>query len=244
MKRGVAWHSLNWHTRLSVARREDVAKAQHPIDRRRRRLVVSSEYRRARDHPRWIVSPLQSEFTWFLRIIEGRKEVRRCEIRTCTGEFDAVSPAPDGSVAVVRWNDQTEAGLVLVELTDQLRQLEPVWDTRETNWLEGPTWAPDSQLLALVENPSGAAPWWVERVWEEADDDDVSPGGTFTPGSLVVLDRSLEECVREKIEVDLPPGWFPGSDADRGLGAPAFDSARNVVVQVPNEGEHRIAFPG
>jgi hypothetical protein len=140
-----------------LARRENVAEARHPIDGRRR-LVVSSEYRRARDHPRQILSPLQSEFTWFLRILEGRKEVRRCKIRSWTGEFDAVSPALDGSVAVVRWNDQTEAGLVLVQLTDQLRQLEAAWGTHETNWLEGPTWTTDSQLLALVENPSGAGP--------------------------------------------------------------------------------------
>jgi hypothetical protein len=221
-----------------VARREDVAEARHPIDGRRR-LVVSSEYRRARDHPR-ILSRLQSELSWFLRILEGRREVSRCEIRSWTGEFDAVSPAPDGSVAVVRWSDQTEAGLVLVELTGQLRQLEAVWDTRETNWLEGPTWAPDSQLLALVENPAGAGPWWAERTPGEADDDDVSPGGTFTPGSVVALDRRLKERVREKIAVDLPRGWFPSSDTDRGLGAPAFDSSRNVVVQVPNEGAHRI----
>jgi hypothetical protein len=225
-----------------VARREDVADARHPLDGRR--LVVSYEYRRARDHPPQIVTPLQSEFTWFLRVVEGRNEVSRCEIRSWTGEFDAVSPAPDGSLAVVRWNDQTEAGLVLVELADEPRQRHAAWDTRETNWLEGPAWTPDSQLLVLVENPLGAGPWWAERSTGDADDDDVSPGGTFRPGTLVVLDRSLQERLRDDINVDLAPGWFPSSDADRGLGAPAIGPSRDVVVRVPAEGERRIALPG
>jgi hypothetical protein len=91
-----------------VVRREAVAEALHPINGRR--LVVSYEYRRARDRPRQIASPLQSEFTWYLRVVQERIEVNRCQIRSWTGEFDGVAPSPDGRVAAVRWNDQTEAG--------------------------------------------------------------------------------------------------------------------------------------
>jgi hypothetical protein len=225
-----------------VAEREDVAEAVLPGAGGV--VVLSSEYQRAPDHPPEIVSPLQSEFAWYLRVVEGdrRKEVKRCEIRSWTGEFDGVFPAPDASVAAVRWDDQTEAGLVLVDLGEP-RQLESTWDTRQTNWLEGPVWTPDSRLLVLVENPPGAGPWWAEHEPGEADDDDVSPGGTFSPGSIVMLDRGLEEVARRRIDVDLPGGWFPAGDRDRGLGTPTLRDGKHVVVSVPLEGELPFALP-
>ena len=151
-------------------------------------------------------------------------------------------PAPDGSLAAVRWNDQTEAGLVLVELLGEPNQLGAAWDTRETNWLEGPVWTPDSELLVLVENPQGAGPWWAEREPGEADDDEVSLGGAFTPGSVVVLGRDLRERFRRQIEVDVPSGWFPAGDAERGLGAPEIVSPEEVVLRVPVGGERRFTL--
>jgi hypothetical protein len=143
----------------------------------------------------------------------------------------------------VRWNDQTEAGLVLVELGGEPRQLDGRWETRETNWLEGPVWTPDAKLLVLVENPAGAGPWWAEREPGEADDDDVSPGGTFTPGSLVMLDRNLDERLRSRIDVELPKGWFPRGQVDRGLGTPVIARSGEVRVPVPANGERRVALP-
>jgi hypothetical protein len=80
---------------------------------------------------------------------------------------------------------------VLVRLGDELEQVGEGWLTRETNWLDGPVWTPDSALLVVAENPVGAGPWWAEHVAGEAEDDDRSPGGAFSPGSLVVLDREL-----------------------------------------------------
>jgi hypothetical protein len=153
-----------------------------------------------------------------------------------------VFPAPDGSLAAVRWNDQTEAGLVLVELLREPSQLGAAWDTRETNWLEGPVWTPDSELVVLVENPQGAGPWWAEREPGEADDDEVSLGGAFTPGSVVVLGRDLRERFRRRIEVDVPPNWFPAGDAERGLGAPKIVSPEGVVLRVPTEGKRRFTL--
>jgi hypothetical protein len=225
-----------------MGRREDVAEVSLPGTDRR--LVLSREYRRARDHPPEIVSPLQSEFTWYLGVVEGRRRrpTMRCEIRSWTGEFDGIFPAPDGRVAVLRWNDQTEAGLVLVELEESLRQVDSAWDTRTTNWLEGPVWWPDSGRLVLVENPTGAGPWWAGRGSEQADDEDVSPGGTFTPGSLVVLDRELRERARVRLDVELVPGWFPADDADRGLGVPRIASRDQVVVRVPVEGDRSVTL--
>jgi hypothetical protein len=224
-----------------LARLEDVAEAALPGTERL--LVVSSKYSRARGHPRSILSPLQSECSWFARVLDAeRNELACCELRSWTGAFDGVFAAPDASVAAVRWNDQTEAGFVLFELGEELRQLSAEWDTRETNWLEGPEWTPDSNLLVLVENPAGAGPWWAEDEAGEADDDDVSPGGTFTPGSLVVLDRDLRERLRERIQVELPRGWFPSRDADRGLPRPSIGSSE-VVVRVPAAGDRRFTLP-
>jgi hypothetical protein len=222
-----------------VSRSEVVAEASVPGTHRR--LVVTREYRRALDHPSEIVSPLQSEFTWSVGVYEGRREpAARCEIRSWTGDFDGVFPAPDGNVAVVRWNDQHEAGLVLVEVAPDLRQLDAAWDARATNWLEGPVWWPDSSRLVVVENPEGAGAWWAEREGEYADDEDVSPGGSFTPGSVVVLDRDLHELSRVRIDVDLPRGWFPADDADRGLAAPKIASSGKIGVRVPAEGERHL----
>jgi hypothetical protein len=79
----------------------------------------------------------------------------RCHIRSCTGEFDGVSAAPDATVAAVRWNDQTEAGLVLVDLGGKPRQLGAEWDTRATNWIEGPVWTPDSKPAGARREPVG-----------------------------------------------------------------------------------------
>ena len=232
--------SVRMDEMADVSRSEIVAEV--PFPGTRRRLVVTREYRRALDHPSEIVSPLQSEFTWSVGVYEGRRKepAARCEIRSWTGDFDGVFPAPDGSVAAVRWNDQHEAGLVLVGVAPDLRQLDPTWDTRATNWLEGPVWWPDSSWLVVVENPDGAGAWWAEREGEYADDEDVSPGGSFTPGSLVVLDRDLHESSRVRIDVDLPRGWFPADDADRGLAAPRIESSGKVGVRVPAEGERYL----
>jgi hypothetical protein len=223
-------------------RREEIAEA--PLPGTGHRLVLARDYRRARDHPTEIVSPLQSEYTWSLGVIEGRRRRPRkqCEIRSWTGDFDGIFPAPDGGIVAVRWNDQTEAGLVLVELGEDLRQVDESWDTRTTNWLEGPAWSPDASLLALVENPTGAGPWWAERGGRESDDEDVSPGGTFSPGSLVLLDRDLHERDRVRLDVDLPAGWFPTDDDDRGLGSPRFASPTEVAVRVPAEGERLVSL--
>lgn len=97
-------------------------------------------------------------------------------------------------------------------------------------------------MLVVVENPTGAGPWWAERVGQEVDDEDASPGGTFTPGSLVVLDRDLHEEERLRLDVDVPVGWFPADDADGGLGAPRFASATRVAVRVPVEGERVVSL--
>jgi hypothetical protein len=228
----------------AVGRREDVAEA--PLPGADRRLVVSREYRRAADHPPEIVSPLQSEFVWTLGVFEGRRRrpAMSCEITSWTGDFDGISPAPDGSVAAVRWNDQTEAGLVLVQLAPDMRQLDAAWDTRATNWVEGPVWWPDPSRLVLAENPTGAGPWWAAREGEYADDDDVSPGGTFTPGTLVALDRELHELSRVRIDVELPQGWLPAGDADRGLAVPRIASGDEVVVRVPGEGDRSVTIEG
>jgi hypothetical protein len=142
-----------------------------------------------------------------------------------------------------RWNDQTEAGLVLVDLAGTPRQLGAEWDTRETNWIEGPVWTPDSKRLVLVENPPGASAWWAQRGrGEAAEDDDVSPGGTFSPGSVVVLDRDLRERVRSRIDVELSSGWFPDGDDDRGLGTPTVVSSHEAVVRVPSLGDRPFSL--
>jgi hypothetical protein len=92
----------------------------------------------------------------------------------------------------------------------------------------------------VVENPEGAGPWWAEREGEYADDEDESPGGSFTPGSLVVLDRDLHESSRVRVDVVLSRGWFPADDADRGLAAPRIETSGKVVVRVPAEGERSL----
>lgn len=209
----------------AVALRADVAEV--PLPGTAQKLVVSRSYR-----------------GWSLRLVDAHsKTVARCRLFSWTGEFNRVLPAPNGSVAAVRWNDQTESGLVLVELRGELRQLPAAWDTRTTNWLEGPTWTPDSHLLILAENPTGAGPWWALDDRDEADDDDVSPGGRFSPGSVVVLDRDLIERSRQRVEVELPAGWYPSDDADRGLGVPLVVSPDETVVRVPVEGERPFPLP-
>jgi hypothetical protein len=45
---------------------------------------------------------------------------------------------------------------------------------------------------------------------------------------------------RFRIDVDLPRGWFPADDADRGLAATRIDSSGKVVVRVPAEGERYL----
>jgi hypothetical protein len=200
-----------------VARHQDVASS--PLPGTGRRIVLSQRGR--------------------LRIVDGRAELGRCALRSRTGEFEFVASAPDAGVAVARWSDQTEAGLVLAGLADTPRQLDAAWETGATNWLEGPVWTPDSGALVLVENPAGAGPWWAGP---EGDDDDVSPGGAFSPGSVVVLDRDLRERSRRRVEVALPRGWFPGGDADRGLGVPTEVSPAAAVVRVPVLGEQVVAF--
>jgi hypothetical protein len=209
----------------AMALREDVVEVTLPGTSQH--LVVSRSYR-----------------GWSLRVRdEHGRTVARCRLRSRTGEFDGVFAAPDGSVVAVRWNDQAEAGLVLVQLRGELRQLPAAWDTRETNWLEGPTWTADSELLVLVENPAGAGPWWAELDdRDDADDDDVSPGGTFSPGSILVLDRNLVERSRQLVRVELPAGWYPSTDADRGIGIPQVISPDEAVVRVPVQGERRITL--
>jgi hypothetical protein len=201
----------------TVARHLDVASS--PLPGTGRRIVLSQQGR--------------------LRVMDGGAELGRCKLRSRTGEFEFVAPAPDASLAVARWSDQTEVGLVLAGLADTPRQLDAAWETRETNWLEGPVWTPDSRALVLIENPAGAGPWWAGP---EGDDDDVSPGGAFSPGSVVVLERDLRERFRRRVEVELPRGWSPGGDVDRGLGVPTELAPDAAVVRVPVLGEQVVSF--
>jgi hypothetical protein len=58
----------------------------------------------------------------------------------------------------------------------------------------------------------------------------------------VVLDLDLVERSRQLVEVELPAGWYPSDNADRGIGVPFVVSPDQAVVRVPVQGERRIRF--
>jgi hypothetical protein len=184
-------------------------------------------------------TPLQSEFQWSLerRAWPGGDITASCPIRSWTGWFDRVVVSPAADRIAVCWADQTEAGMVLVEVGEQgLAQIDgAAWDTRETNWIEGPMFSRTGQLLALALNPEGATNWWGGE-----DNIDPSPGGRSPVGHVIVLDPDLKEAFRERIDVDVPAGWVSDSDETLGMSLVRFDGPEELVVRVPLEGERRI----
>jgi hypothetical protein len=61
---------------------------------------------------------------------------------------------------------------------------------------------------------------------------------------VVVLDRDLRERSRVRIEVDLPPRWYPAGDEDRGLGNLRLGPTEQVVMRVPSEGDRTVSLTG
>jgi hypothetical protein len=188
-------------------------------------------------------TPFQSEFVWFFekRSWPSHDLVASCLIRSSTGWFDGVTLSVGGDLAAVRWADQTETGFILVGI--QSRVVEQIggaeWATAETNWIEGPAFNPAADRLAVSANPAGAANWWGSE-----EDEDPSPGGRFTVGNLIVLDREPRERHREPVEVDVPAGWRACDQYEsRGLGYPRFVDNRTIALNVPIEGERLIRLP-
>lgn len=175
---------------------------------------------------------------WRVRGAAARTAAR-CEIRSWTGDFDAILRAPDGSVAAVRWNDQTEAGLVLVEVAPDLRQLDAAW-TRE-------------RRIGSRDRCGGqtrAGSWWSRTrkgLGRRGKSEKAStpttrisrPAGRSRPDRSRPRSRS-PRIVKGPVDVDLPRGWFPADDADRGLAAPRIESSGEVVLRVPAEGERYL----
>jgi hypothetical protein len=154
-------------------------------------------------------------------------------------DFETVTVSPTANLAVVSWGHQSEAGLILVSVAHGLAtQVEGVsWVTDKTNWLSVPAWSLDGSNLVVFENPHGASNWWGGE-----DDDEPSPGGEFSVSTLVVLGPDLRELSRTPIRVEVPRGWLPATDDDRGISTSRFESDEVLTARVPTRGDQRISL--
>ena len=80
--------------------------------------VVRQSYHRSVDHPARIVTPLQSEVSYFFQRHSwpGRQLTACSSIRPPTGWIVDVAVSPIGDLACFSWNDQTEARVELVSI--------------------------------------------------------------------------------------------------------------------------------
>lgn len=176
-------------------------------------LLVRFAYTRAPDHPRIIVTSLQSETRWRL---ERRNWPRRtlrdsCSLRLPTGWFDNVVASPRGDLAAVYWQEQDRAGFELVALgAGEVRQLPGAGYRAATNWVVGPVFSPGGEFLLLSCGPGAC--WWAA----DADDYDApSAGGLFHMGDVVIVHTVTGTPRTIGLDAEIPAGWLP-DDLDSG----------------------------
>jgi hypothetical protein len=160
--------------------------------------LIRDHYEPSPDHPPMIVSPLQSEYTYFFerRTWPDKRLIHRCVIRPPTGWFDHVVASPRGNLAAVRWIEQDRAGFVLVSLDHDVSEQIPTAKFRaKHNTVKGPIFSPDGRYLVL-----SCGDWQAPSTRR----------GRCRLGWVWVYDTETDTAREIVVEDDLPPGWPPG----------------------------------
>ena len=149
-----------------------------------------------------IASPLQSEHKWSFERWSWpeKRRLRTIQITSPTGWFSHVVADPAGGTVAALWMEQDCAGVELIEL-DRYGDLQVVGRGLQvdSNWVTGPVFSPDGQLLLLFCGQGD--PWWAPGKYDE---DAPSPGGTFDFGEVVVYDLKSLARIVIRIPVTLP----------------------------------------
>jgi hypothetical protein len=212
-------------------------------------IVVRDVYHRdetSRQGPWVIGSPLQSEYTTYLEIVDwtSRTTLGSTEIRFPTGWTDRI--VIFGSCVAVIYNEQSEGGYVLVDLDPAVRQ-RPDHELRalcDQGSFLGPVASGDGRLLVSA-TPVGWR-WWApkERQDEIDGDDPPSDGGRKRVATLYVHDVASGHIEARPVEVDLPVGWTPPRPEDDferdSIFELEFRAERTVQLLLPTEERRTI----
>ena len=207
-------------------------------------FVLRRTYERDPNHPRILVSPLQSEFTHVLerRSWPERKLLGSCQIQFPTGWAFELAASPGRTLVTVTWLEQDCAGFVLVrwgtESGDfQMEGVGPHGDGYyvQPNLIQGPVFSPDGRYAVAS---CSLWSWWAPGGNPETP----SPGGRIKAGHIAILDTNTMTFNARDVVTEVPAGWLPpdhGLGPEELMGYPEFTGPRTFRISVPTgEVEH------
>jgi hypothetical protein len=114
-----------------------------------------------------------------------------------------------------------------------------------------PAFSPDERFVVAVGCDPGK--WWAPGTfdWEEQEEP-ISPGGTFSPGTIYVQDLKTKRVTERPLQVKLPAGWQPKKpkvkDDPGGYGwncvwGPKFLDKRSFRVWLPDRSSLDLKLP-
>jgi hypothetical protein len=198
-----------WSTRSKqIVWQPDNAKAiSWTLDGAKALVITESHRPTRREGIPKIRTPLQADISYHMDVFlwESRKQVSDTIVTAPTGWFVDLVAAPSGELAAAAWNDQTEAGIELIALSDQPRQLKRRGYFGPTPYMYGPVFTADSGRVLCT---FGKDCWWA------ADPEKQSPGGKRLLGWLVIGDIERKRYTKQPIRAEVPKGWAPADPDD------------------------------
>jgi len=205
-------------------------------------LVVERIYQPEHERPSIFVTPTQSEYKHFMRILSwpGLETISCLELHFPHGWLIDVVTSPVNNIASYVWQDQCESGIEFVSWEDgNLHQLPKKGFYCNSNLIRGPVFNSDGTLIAMT---FGVGIWWADTP------EMASEGGIKNVGFLIWGEVGSGLFRRIDIEVNISKGWKPNDPEDilhnEFLSLPEFVCPNEVKIILPTSEECVLYLQG